>query len=228
MKVPDNEPLYFLIGAMAAGPGQCVVSTQPQSQTLVENGEQIVMEAVCDSENLKKVTCGRCFWAGVPATMIVGLLPGVCWCVIGIPLGRYLGQRAADSWRLYLTSTALHYREQRNQACTCCSSAEDTGMRHVDLSDVEDITVEMSYVEGSLCGCDSKTLPTTVNIVLKPGRRHDLLPRDWCNRPLDGGCLNSITSESSINLTLNHCINAADFVKAVKERMVPSDNSCYM
>ena len=216
---------------MAAGPGQYVVSTQPQSQTLVENGEQIVMEAVCDSENLQKVTCSRFFWTGAVATTAAGLLPGVCWCAIGIPLARYLGQRAADSWRLYLTSTALHYREQRNQACACCSSPEDTGMRHVDLSDVEDITVEVTSAEGYFC-CDLKTLPTTVNIVLKPGRRHDLVPRDWLtNQPIVPGaicCFNSLTSETSIELTINHCINADDFVKAVKERMaavVPSDNS---
>ena len=203
---------------MAAGPGQYVVSTQPQSQMSVENGEQIVMEAVCDSENLQKVTCSRFFWAGaVPATA-AGLLPGFCWCAIGIPLGRYLGQRAADSWRLYLTSTALHYREQRDQACTCYSSPEDTDMRHVDLSDVQAITVEMNHVELSYCGCDSKTLPTTVKVVLKPGRRHDFFPH-WCNRPLIEVCFNPITSESSVILTLNHCINAADFVNAVKERM---------
>ena len=72
-------------------------------------------------------------------------------------------------------------------------------------------------MEGSFLGCDSETLPTTVKVVLKPGRRHDLLPH-WCNRPLIEVCF-PITSESSVILTLNHCINAADFVKAVKERM---------
>ena len=200
---------------MAAGPGQYVVSTQPQSQMSVENGEQIVMEAVCDSENIQKATCNRFFWAGAVPMMAAGLLPGLCWCAIGIPLSCYLGHRAADSWRLYLTSTALHYREQRNQACACCSSPEDTGMRHVDLSDVQAITVEMNHVEGY---CNSKTLPTTVKVVLKPGRRHDLLPH-WCNRPLIEVCFNPITSETSVILTLNHCMNAADFVKAVKERM---------
>ena len=198
---------------MAAGPGQYVVCTQPQSG---ENREQIIMEAVCDSENLQKTTCSSFFWAGAVTATAAGLLPAFCWCAIGIPLGHYLGQRAASSWRLYLTSTALHYRE--SQACTCCySTSEDAGMNYVDLSDVQDITVEMNYVEGG-CGCDSKTLPTTVNLVLKPGRRHDLFPH-WCNRPLIDTCFNPITSESSVTLKLNHCINAADFVKAVKEQM---------
>ena len=201
---------------MAAGPGQYVVSTQPQSQALVENGEQIVMEAVCDSENLEKSTCSRFFWAGAVPMTAAGLLPGFCWCAIGIPLGRYIGQRAVDSWRLYLTNTALHYWKQRNEACTCSASSEDTGMRRVDLSDVQAVTVEMNYVEGYCC--DSKTLPTTVKVVLKPGRRHDLLPH-WCNRPLIEVCFNPITSETSVILTLNHCLNAEDFVKAVKERM---------
>ena len=56
-------------------------------------------------------------------------------------------------------------------------------MTHVDLSDVQAITVETNDVEGGYCGCDSITLPTTVKVVLKPGRRHDLLPH-CCNQPL--------------------------------------------
>ena len=201
---------------MAAGPGQYVISTQPKSQMLVEDGEQIVMEAICDNENLQKVTCSRFVWTGAVPMTAAGLLPGLIWCAVGIPMGRYLGHRAADLWRLYLTRTALHYRESRNPVCSCCLSADDTGMRHVSLSDVQAITVETNYVEGSLCGCDAKTLPTTVKVVLKPGRRHDLLPH-WCNRPLLEVCLT--TSESPVVLTLNHCANAENFVKAVKEQM---------
>ena len=128
--------------------------------------------------------------------MGAGLLPGLIWCAIGIPVGRYLGQRAANLWRLYLTRTALHYRESRNPVCSCCSSADDTVMIHVSLSDVQAITVETNYMERSLCGCDAKTLPTTVKVVLKPGCRHDLLPH-WCNRPLIEVCLT--TSESCCN-----------------------------
>ena len=199
---------------MAAGPGQYVVSTQPQIES-VENGEQIVMEATCDRENLQKATCSRYFWSGVVALTSAGLLPGIIWCAIGIPVGRYLGQRAVDSWRLYLTSTALHYQEQSNPACSCCSSPNET---HVDLSDVQSITVGMEYMEGSMCGCDSKFLQTAVNVTLKPGRRHDLLPHDLCNRPVND-CFNPITNETPVFLTFNHCINAEDFVKAVKERI---------
>lgn len=202
---------------MAAGAHQYVVSTQPQSQVSVENGEHIVTEAVCDSENLRKDTCTSAFWAGAVPTMTSGLLPGLCWCAIGIPFSYYLGHRAVNSWRLYLTSTALHYRKTKPCTC-CCSTSEDTGMRHVDLSDVQAITVEMTHMTGTYCGCGSKTLPTTVKIVLKPGRRHDLLPH-WCNRPLIESCFNPFTSETSVILTLDYCINAADFVKAVKEQM---------
>ena len=104
---------------MAAGPGQYVVSTQPQSQMSVENGEQIVMEAVCDSENIQKATCNRFFWAGAVPMMAAGLLPGLCWCAIGIPLSCYLGHRAADSWRLYLA----------HKHCFALPGAEKSGLR---------------------------------------------------------------------------------------------------
>ena len=201
---------------MAVGPDQYVIYTQPQSRLLADDGEQLVMEAICDSENLIKDTSSRVFWAGIYPMVAGGLLPAVCWCAIGVPVGRCLGRRAADSWRLYLTRTALHYRKLGNLVCTCCSSPEDTGMRHVSLSDVNAIAVETNHVEGCLCCSDAKSLPTTVKIVLKPGRRHDLLPR---NRPLIEICLNPYTSETSVILRLKHCVNADNFVKAVKEQM---------
>ena len=198
---------------MAAGIG---ISTQP---LLEEDGEQIVMEAICDRENLQKNTCTRFFFAGLGAMVLPGILPILCWCTIGIPLACYVGHKVADFWRLYLTKSALHYREIRNPCCTCCSSPEGSTW-HVSLSDIQAITVEMDFVDGYFCCFDGKTLPTIVKIVLKPGRRHDLLPHPCnANRPLWEICLNPITSETPVILTLKYCANAESFVKAVKKQM---------
>ena len=197
-----------------ASPGQSgVISTQPRSH-YSKDQEQVIIEAVCDVDNLQTEIKKAFFYSGLTASYSgAGALVVLCWCLISIPLGCYCAKRVANSWLLQLTSSHIYYA--RKHHCYLCKSA-NTDIE-VDISDVNTAYVQMAKVDTGCCS--SQQLPTTAVVELKPGRRIDLLP----NRCLTEGCLSCLSGSDHdatvVKPSFTHCVNAEDFVNAVKQQI---------
>ena len=201
-----------------------MISSQPRSRSLNDpervdpNGEQIVIEAVCDVDNLQTEVRNTYIWSALDTNSYgAGVLVLLCWLGISIPLGCYCGKRVANSWRLFLTNSSIHH-VRKHHCCLCSSANTDV---HIKLSDVSAVSLKMALGE-TVCCSSPKQLPTTVVVTLKPGRRLDLLPH-WCLR--EGACLDCLLGRRRINndttviFRFTHCANAEDFVKAVNQQM---------
>ena len=197
-----------------ASPGQSgVISTQPRSH-YSKDQEQVLIEAVCDVDNLQTEIKNTFFYSGLNATYTgAGAFVVLCWCLISIPLGCYCAKRVANSWLLHLTSSHIYYA-RKHYCCLCKTANTDI---EVNLSDVNKAYVQMANVDTGCCS--SQQLPTTVVVELKPGRRVDLLP-NRCLTESCLGCLSESDREATVvKLSFTHCVNAEDFVNAVKQQV---------
>ena len=100
-------------------------------QKVDENNEVIIAEAVCDRTKVCMRVC--CIFYAIAVLSFLIFAP--CALVLGV----FLGRKAAVEWRLYLTSTGLHYT--RVGACTCVSQ-----VLFIPLSDIEDVFVQESIL----------------------------------------------------------------------------------
>lgn len=182
------------------------------------NGEEIVFEATCDVETLKKEIKQAYCNAGLraAATGVGVLVTLIYYAAFSGPLGCICAKRVSNSWRLLLTRSRIYYT--RKHHCYLCHSA-DTDI-YIDLDDINAISVQYNIVE---TGCFSTAnLPTTVAIDLKVGRRYDLLPH-YCTQSLLEICMTKCCSqppeEKFAKLSFTHCANAEEFVQAVKQQM---------
>lgn len=185
---------------------QCLTPKEDQY-----NGEEIVFEAMCDVENLKREIKQAFCKAGlqVVATGMGVLVILVYYAACSGPLGCICAKRVSNSWRLLLTKSRIYYT--RKHHCYLCSSA-NTDV-YVDLDDISEISVQTNNVETGCCS--TADLPTTVAIDLKVGCRNDLLPLlEICITK----CFSS-PEERFVKLSFTHCANAEEFVQAVKEQM---------
>ena len=76
-------------------------------QKVDENNEVIIAEAVCDRTKVCMQAC--CIY-------VIAALGCLIFLPCALVLGVFLGRKAAVEWRLYLTSTGLHYTKVR--ACS--------------------------------------------------------------------------------------------------------------
>ncbi len=100
---------------------------QPSRQRVDENGEVILAEGFCNRHRVCMQMCSIYFLLGILSCFI--LLPITCI------LGFFYGYKAANSWRLYLTPTGIHYT--RVGASTCCYKK-----MFIPLGDIEDVFVQ--------------------------------------------------------------------------------------
>jgi hypothetical protein len=177
-----------------------VVFQQPSAN---ENREQIIMEATCDEEHLVGDICSK-------ITRIIGGGTIPCWCALCAPIGWCCGQRVAKSWTLQLTNKAVYHTEKHYWYV--CSSA-DTNVR-IDVDDIALVNVAKTNVHKWYCVFCSDEYPTTVYLLLKPGRRQDLIPNccseDWYLYTVP---------DPPVLLKFKHCLDAEEFVQKVKQQM---------
>ena len=208
-----------------------VISGQPRSSSRFNgqrethyNGEQIIFEAACDADHLKKDVRRACCCCLVPHTALhliytivailktLGLYLIMCLMYIvlcGWPCGCLCGKRVAGSWRLLLTRSRIYYMHKH--ACCLCRSY-NTNLR-IDLDDVGNIYVQNAKVSTGYFS-PSAIVPTTVVAELKQGRRFDLLPHkgSWLAR-------RQSTNPVCVKVYFVHCANAEEFVQAVRHQI---------
>jgi hypothetical protein len=177
--------------------------------------EEIIMEATCDGEHLTEDNCVKCCYAPFLQGTAggYGIITILCWCAIAPPIGWLCGRRVAKSWTLQLTKTAVHHK--RKHHLYLCSSF-DTNVS-IDLDDIDSITIEETRVEKWWCCFLSDSYPTTVCLLLKPGRRQDLFATPGLLHCciLHCGCL----EDAQMILKFPHCLDAEEFVQKVKQQM---------
>lgn len=173
-----------------------------------ENGELILMEGMFDYGNVQKdmnAECcclgGICIPFGLTAVAVV-LALGLCRLAICVPIGCCMVASKARSWRLYLTSSAIHYYE--GTSCCGCSGSKEDKIKRINLQDIHTIKVDMNRVKG-ICS-SSECVPTAITVILKPG----------C------AIRNIISGDASqcVSLRINNCANAEEFVNAVNQQML--------
>ena len=180
-----------------------VISRQPCSnvqnrslqQQYDENGEVIILEAVCAKKRLKHaVNSYYCFWS----YLSLGLTAPCC-----LVAGKLCGTKAANMWRMYLTTTSIHLVNY-DASCVCVQS----NIR-IDLTDIEEIQeAGCITIVNSVCINGSKIAPpTTILVELKPTKAKEFYA--CCYRCFD----------LPIVVAINYCENSIEFVEAVKQQM---------
>ena len=178
---------------------QDVITVQPAAVELVQpaagqlqydaNGEPIIFEGICRSNAIKASVKSYYFIAGLRIGVGLGLM--CCW-----PLGIYLGKRACETWRLYLTDKHIHY-----STTVMSPSSPSATLRKIALTDVQGIQAATSLVKVGFCNMGTKlSMPTTIQIEQEVSS---------C------GCCCKLP----IVFQLRYCDNAVDFVEAVKRQM---------
>lgn len=168
------------------------MATAPYSvlhrQEVDKNGEVIIAEALCNRTKLYLEIC--CIYYAIAILTFLICLP--CALIVGCCLGR----KAAAEWRLYLTSTGLHY-----------SKVSLFGCRQeifIPLSDIKDVSVQETIrTRNGMVTSQGHTLMVWIN----RDKAAEYIP--WCQRTL---CFMDYLSFSFIE-------NASDFRAAVKRQL---------
>ena len=153
------------------------------------NGEPIVFKGICWSNGLKANV--ESHYQSLGLAICVGLGLPCCW-----PLGIYYGKRACETWRLYLTDKHIYY-----SITVMNPNSPSATFRIIALTNIQGIQAATGLVKGGFCGMGVKiSTPITIQIEQE--------------MPFCGCCCKLPTV-----LQLSHCINAVDFVEAVKRQM---------
>ena len=193
-----------------ASTNPAVIHTQPQphseenptsaicsQQQMDDNGELIIMEGICDQDGLKVAVSDYYYFLAVRM--------GFIWLPIFLPIGRFCGTKAVGIWRVYLTSTSLHFVKFDP---TCVYFPIKSNKR-IALTDIEEINVVNPVVTAGCCYLGTKlTSPTTVQVEIKPNGAKEFfsLCCRYCDLP--------------IVINIDFCANAVQFMEAVKQQMV--------
>ena len=119
---------------MATAPSPIIVP-QNEHQKVDENGEVIIAEALFDRYSLRNKIRSIYFW-------IAMLIPCACApCMFCI--GCAYGCHGTSAWRLYLTSTGLHYT-------SVCSTGCVRGKKFIPLSDIRDASLKETVSDGRI------------------------------------------------------------------------------
>ena len=161
-----------------------VITTEPIPK-VQEIGEEVNQcEGICSRHEMIRDVCCSFAMKGMD-----GILSFVCipFC---IPIGICCGIRAANAWRLYFTSSAIHY--QYRYEGLCLSTHE------IPFSKIESIQSEGHKV--------------FVQMIPIPSDSNEVTNTGCCGKP------RSVPVRLNIFI-ISHCENAAEFVKAVQEQM---------
>ena len=161
-------------------------------QEVDENNEVIIAEAVCDRTKVCMRVCCIYYFIAVLSCLIFA----PCALVLGV----FLGRKAAVEWRLYLTSTGLHYTEVG--ACTCVSQ-----VLFIPLSDIEDVFVQESIlIQNGAASSQGHSVKIRIN------RSKIAKYLSWWKR----------TVVLMDYLEIAHVANASDFAAAIKREIARS------
>ena len=160
-------------------------------QKMDENNEVIITEAVCDRTKVCMRVC--CIYYFIAALSFFIFTP----CAIF--LGVFLGRKAAVEWRLYLTSTGLHYTKVG--ACTCVNQ-----VLFIPLSDIEDVFVQESILIQNGWASQGHIMKITIN----RNKIAKYLP--WWQR----------TVVLTDYVEIANVANASDFAAAIKREIARS------
>ena len=121
---------------MATAPSPIKVPQKP-NQKVDENGEVIIAEALFGRSSLRlQIMSAYVVTAAIMSILIPCVF--ICLCV-----GCIIGCRGAYAWRLYLTSTGLHYTSVSSAGCV-------RGKKLIPLSDIKDVSLQQTLCTSSL------------------------------------------------------------------------------
>ena len=182
-----------------------VISRQPCSnvqnrslqQHYDENGEVIILEAVCAKEQLKQAVQSY-YGCANPISISTMCLTAPCLFIAG----KLCGSKAVNMWRMYLTTTSIHL-VNFDAVCVCVQNNV-----RIDLTDIEEIqeAAGATTKDGSKRGTKLAP-PTTILVELKPTKAKEFYTGPYRRFDLP------------IVIAINHCENSTEFVKAVKQQM---------
>ena len=197
-----------------ASTNPAVIHTQPQphpeenptsaicsQQQMDENGELIIMEGICDQDGLKVAVSDIYHFLAVRM--------GIIWLPIVLPMGIFCGAKAVGIWRVYLTSTSLHFVDF-DPACVYFPIKSN---KQIALTDIEQINLLNPVVRAGFRCCAVGTKlgsPTTVQVEIKPNGAKEFFPL----------CCRCCATDLPIVIKIDFCANAVEFVEAVKQQMV--------
>ena len=122
---------------MATAPSPIIV---PGNQKVDENEEVIIAEALFDRYSLKNKIQYIYLWIA----KVTVAIPCGAICVPGIVcIGCAYGCHGASAWRLYLTSTGLHYT-------SVCPTGCVRGKKFIPLSDIRDASLKETVSDGRI------------------------------------------------------------------------------
>ena len=122
---------------MATAPSPVIVPPQNRNQKVDENDEVIIAEALFDRYSWSLKICNTYVPFACAACLFL-LVPG---CLL-LCIGCVIGCHGASAWRLYLTSTGLHYTSVRSRGCV-------REKKFIPLSDIRDASLQKSIFYGS-------------------------------------------------------------------------------
>ena len=140
---------------MATAPSPIIVPHGPQK--VDENGEVIIAEAIFCRHSLSSKLSYPYNTFACAVYVALGLcLVGIPCCLLCVCMGCVIGSHGASAWRLYLTSTGLHYTSVRSRGCV-------REKKFIPLSDIRDA----SFQESIFYGQDYKSVNTNIVKIIK-------------------------------------------------------------
>ena len=118
---------------MATAPSPIIVP-QNENHKVDENGEVIIAEALFGRSSLRlQIMTTYVMILSLMVALIILIPCGlICLCV-----GCVIGCHGASAWRLYLTSTGLHYTSVSQTGCI-------SEKNFIPLSDIKDVSLQQS------------------------------------------------------------------------------------